>query len=196
MLDAMAGEKFTAGPSWYALYTRAQHEKVVAQALASKGFEILLPMYRAVHRWKDRTKELALPLFPGYVFIQGGLDRRLEIVSTPGLHNFVTVGGRPAPIPGVEIETVKRTVLECACVEPHPFLKSGDWVRVKHGPLEGIEGVLVRKKNQFRLVLSVKLLQQAVAVEVDASMVERAPRAEGVGPRVIWWEKGLASASA
>ena len=193
MPDGMAGEDFTAEPSWYALYTRAQHEKVVAQALASKGFEILLPLYRAVHRWKDRTKELALPLFPGYVFIQGGLDRRLEIVSTPGLHNLVMVGGRPAPIPGVEIEAVKRGALECACVEPHPFLKSGDWVRVKHGPLEGIEGVLVRKKNQFRLVLSVRLLQQAVAVEVDASMVERAPRAEVVGPRLIWWEKGYAS---
>ncbi|MGA3165453.1 MAG: UpxY family transcription antiterminator [Terriglobia bacterium] len=196
MPDAMAGENSTAGPSWYALYTRAQHEKVVAQALSSKGFEILLPLYRAVHRWKDRSKQLALPLFPGYVFILGGLDRRLEIVSTPGLHTYVTVGGRPAPIPGAEIEAVKRTVLECACVEPYPFLKSGDWVRVTRGPLEGIEGVLVRKKNQFRLVLSVQLLQQAVAVEVDVSMVERAPRAGVADPRLIWWEKGYASASA
>ena len=77
---------------WHALYTRHQHEKVVAQALTGKGFEVFLPLYSAVRRWKDRQKELSLPLFPSYVFIRGGLDRMLNIVTTPGVHALVGWG--------------------------------------------------------------------------------------------------------
>lgn len=181
-------------PAWYALYTRHQHEKVVAQALSNKRFEIFLPLYNTVHHWKDRNRQLSLPLFPCYVFIRGGLDRRVEVISTPGIHAYVGVGGRPIPIPEEEIAAVRQTITRCARVEPHPFLKYGDWVRVKYGPLEGIEGILVRKKNQYRLVLSVKLLQQAAAAEVDTWMVERVSRASD--PQVVRWEKGYAPAFA
>ena len=181
-------------PAWYALYTRHQHEKVVAQTLSNKRFEIFLPLYNTVHHWKDRNRQLSLPLFPCYVFIRAGLDRRGEVISTPGIHAYVSVGGRPIPIPDEEIAAVRQTITRCARVEPHPFLKCGDWVRVKYGPLEGIEGILVRQKNQFRLVLSVKLLQQAAAAEVDMSMVERISRA--ADPQVVRWEKGYAPAFA
>jgi transcription antitermination factor NusG len=158
---------------WHALYTRHQHEKVVAQALSSKGFEVFLPQYRTVHRWRDRQKELLLPLFPNYVFIRGGLDRMLILVTTPGIHSFVSWGGRPADIPSEQIEAVRRLVESSLQVEPHPFLKCGDRVRIKSGPLEGIEGILVRKARGFRLVLSVEMLSRSAAVEVDVSMVER-----------------------
>jgi transcription antitermination factor NusG len=181
-------------PGWYALHTRHQHEKAVAQALSNKSFEIFLPLYNAVHHWKDRIRQLSLPLFPCYVFIRGGLDRRVEVVSTPGIHAYVGVGGQPIPIPDEEIAAVRQTIARCARVEPYPFLRCGDWVRVKYGPLEGIEGILVRKKNQFRLVLSVQLLQQAAAVEVDASTVERLSRVND--PQVVRWEKGYAPALA
>lgn len=158
---------------WHALYTRHQHEKVVAQALLSKGFNVFLPQYRAVHRWKDRQKEVMLPLFPNYVFIYGGLERMLNIVTTPGVHSLVTWGARPAEIPTEEIEAVRRLVNSPFEIEPHPFLKCGDLVRVKSGPLEGIQGILVRKTRGVRLVLSVEMLSQSAAVEVDIKIVER-----------------------
>ncbi len=160
------------GFAWYALYTRHQHEKAVSRMLSSKGFETFLPLYPMAHRWKDRTKQLWLPLFPCYVFLRGGLERQLEIVTTPGVYTLVG-SHRPAVIPPAEIDAVRRVVERTLRVEPHPFLKCGDWVRVKSGPLAGIEGILVRKKNLARLVLSVELLEQSVAVEVDVSMVER-----------------------
>jgi transcription antitermination factor NusG len=165
---------------WHALYTRHQHEKVVAQALLGKGFEVFLPQYRTVHRWKDRQKELLLPLFPNYVFIRGGLDRMLALVTTPGIHFLLSWGGRPANIPPAEIEAVRRLVESPLQVEPHPFLKCGDRVRIKSGPLEGIEGILVRKTRGFRLVLSVEMLSKSAAVEVDLDIVERLPHAEPI----------------
>jgi transcription antitermination factor NusG len=158
---------------WYALHTRYQHEKAVARILSHKGFDVFLPLYEVARHWKDRTKRLSLPLFPCYVFIQGGLDRRLQILSTPGVHCFVGSFGKAIPIQKAEIDAVLKMVETSVRVEPHPFLKCGDLVRVKSGPLEGIEGILIRKKNWFRLVLSVEILQKAVAVEVDISLVDR-----------------------
>jgi transcription antitermination factor NusG len=158
--------------SWYAVYTRHQHEKMVHQVLASKGFDSFLPLYATTHNWKDRTKALTLPLFPCYVFLKGGIERRLQILITPGIHGLVSSAGQPAAIPDIEIEAIRRVVESGARVEAHPYLKCGNWVRVKCGPLAGIEGILVRKKNLSRLVLSVELLGTAAAIEVAAFQVE------------------------
>src|ERR1017187_3685209 len=89
--------------AWYVLYTRHQHEKTVAQILASKGFDTFLPLYESVHRWKDRSKCPSLPLFPCYVFLKGGIERRLDIMTTPGVHALVSNAGQPAVIPSAEI---------------------------------------------------------------------------------------------
>jgi transcription antitermination factor NusG len=158
--------------AWWAVYTRHQHEKVIADTLCTKGFEVFLPLYETVRRWKDRRMRLSLPLFPCYVFLRGGLDRRLQVITTPGVHVILSTGGRIALIQDDEIQTVRRAVEGPFRVEPHPFLKCGDRVRVLRGPLEGVEGILVRKKNLFRLVLSVEMLAQSVAVEIDVSDVE------------------------
>lgn len=176
-----------ADSAWYAVYTRHQHEKTVGRVLASKGFEIFLPLYATAHRWKDRTKQLSLPLFPCYVFLRGDTRRRVDILGTPGVHNLVGSEGRPAPITPSEVDAIRQMVENRMQVEPHPFLRCGDWIRVKSGPLAGIEGILVRKKNLFRLVVSVELLQKSVAVEVDVSTVERATRPAWAGapPRVV-----------
>lgn len=158
---------------WHALYTRHQHEKIIAQSLSNKGIEVFLPLYNAVHQWKDRTKTLSLPLFPCYVFLRARNNRRLDILTTPGVHMFVTVAGQPALIDQSEIEAVRR-VVECTLkAEPHPFLKYGDRVRVRSGPLAGIDGILLRKKGPSRLVLSVEMLEKSIAVEIDAFLVER-----------------------
>lgn len=164
---------------WYAVYTRHQHEKTVARILATKGFEVFLPLFTVVHRWKDRAKQLSLPLFSCYVILRAGPDRRLDVLTTPGVHGFVGPAGRPAAIPKEEIEAVRRVVEWRQQVEPYPFLKYGDWVRIKSGALEGLEGILVRTKSHFRLVLSVELLQKSVAVEVDAWTVERVASRNG-----------------
>lgn len=160
-------------PAWFALYTRHQHEKSVVEILSGKDVKVFLPLYHAAHRWKDRIKQLSLPLFPNYVFVFAGPEERGRILSTPGVYDFVRHGGSPAPIPSGQIEAVRRVVASGASVEPHPYLRCGDRVRLKTGPLEGIEGILVRKKNFYRLVVSVELLERSVAAEVDAVDVER-----------------------
>jgi len=158
---------------WYALYTRHQHEKNVALSLTDKGFEVFLPLYTAVHRWKDRDKRLSLPLFPCYIFLRNPTERWQSILATPGVYSLVGFAKRPATISSEEIDAVKRVVGSCLKLEPHPFLQCGDRVRLRAGPLEGLEGLLVRKKSVWKLVVSVEMLQRSVAVEVDATMVER-----------------------
>jgi transcription antitermination factor NusG len=160
------------GPAWWALYTRHQHEKAVAEMLTAKGFDTFLPLYESTRRWKDRRKVISLPLFPCYVFVRGGLDRRLLVVTTPGVHMVLRRGDQVAIVPDQEIEAIQRAVTGSLQVEPFPFLKCGTRVRVTKGPLEGVEGILIRKKNLWRLVLSVDMLAQSVAVEVHASDVE------------------------
>jgi transcription antitermination factor NusG len=178
---------------WHALYTRHQHERLVAYALTSKGFDIFLPQYRAIHRWKDRRKELELPLFPNYVFIRGGLDRMLNILTTPGVHSLVAWGGRPADIPQHEIDAVRRLVESPLRIQQHPFIKCGDRVRIISGPLEGIEGILIRSKSAYRLVLSVEMLARSASVEVDASMVERVRGSEPVRKDELRIDTGVAA---
>ncbi|HTF66489.1 MAG TPA: UpxY family transcription antiterminator [Edaphobacter sp.] len=157
---------------WWALYTRHQHEKVVAEILCAKGFEVFLPLYESIRRWKDRQKVLSLPVFPCYVFVRGGLNRRLQVVTTPGVYTILNHGERVAVIPEAEIDAIRRTMDARFHMEPHPYIRCGDRVRVMRGSLQGLEGILVRKKNQFRLVLSVDMLAKSVAVEIDATDVE------------------------
>lgn len=167
-----SNETATFDSSWWALYTRHQHEKVVAEMLSAKGFEVFLPLYESTRRWKDRRKVLSLPLFPCYLFVRGGLERRLQVVTTPGVHMILYRGEHVAVVPEREIESIQKAVAGQYRVEPHPFLKCGARVRVTRGALEGVEGILIRKKNLCRLVLSVAMLAQSVAVEVHASDVE------------------------
>jgi transcription antitermination factor NusG len=169
-LEQGATERAT---SWCALYARHQHERNVATLLSSKGFQVFLPTYVTVHRWSDRKKQVTLPLFPGYVFFVDQAERRLQILSTPGVHTILTLGKAPALIPEDQIEAIRRAVNSPFRVSPHPFLKSGDAVRIKSGPLVGIEGIVSREKDIFRVVISVEMLGRSAAVEIDASAVER-----------------------
>jgi transcription antitermination factor NusG len=173
MLTSRATDLETQGTTaWWVLYTRHQHEKTVAEMLSAKGFEVFLPLYKSMRRWKDRSKMLTLPLFPCYVFVRGGLHRRLQVVTTPGVHMILFHGENVAIIPEAEVNSIRKAVEGPFRLEPHPFLKCGERVRVTRGSLEGVEGVLVRKKNIYRLILSVNMMAQSVAVEIDATDVE------------------------
>jgi transcription antitermination factor NusG len=165
--------------AWYALRTQHQHEKAAADSLVNKRIETFLPLYQTIRQWNDRKKRLSLPLFPGYIFIRAGLRRWRDVVTTPGIWGFVQIGNHAAAIPDAEIEVVRKIVNGPLQAEPHPFLKCGDWVRVKSGPLRDIQGILVCKKNHFRLVLSVEMLGKSVSVEVESSTVELLPTKRG-----------------
>ena len=166
--------------AWYAAYTKHQHEKKAAEHLAKKAFEVFLPLYVSAHRWADRTQMVSLPLFPGYVFLRTDLERKLEILRTPGVFGLVGYAGRASAIPDSDLEMVRKVTENGAGIEPHPYLKCGDRVRVRVGPLAGAEGILTRVKNRYRVVVSVELLQKAVAVEVDLSVLERLSSGFGV----------------
>lgn len=164
-------------PTWHALFTRYQHEKSVALALSHKGYEVYLPLYRSVRQWQDRVKQLWFPLFPGYVFLCEGMDRQLQILNTPGVVHIVAWGGQPAIVPESQLNAVRRILQSLLNVEAHPYLRSGDRVRVKTGPLMGLEGILIRPKGVARLVMSLEMLGRSAAVEIDVTNVER------IGPR-------------
>jgi len=169
---------------WYALYTKHQHEKSAATLLEKKGIEQFLPLYRAVHRWKDRNQQVLLPLFPCYLFVRAELARKIEVLQTAGIRWFVENAGHASPIPEFEIEALQKVCSSGVRVAPHPFLKKGDTVRLKTGPLLGIEGILTQVKNEHRIVLSVDLLQRSIAVEVDLASVEPVKSARDVSPNV------------
>jgi transcription antitermination factor NusG len=168
--------------AWYAVYTKHQHEKKVAENLTNRGYEVLLPLYRAARRWKDRRKIIQMPLFPCYEFVKTTLEHKADILKTPGVFWLLEQAGRPCPVPDTDIDAIRKLMSDSINVEPHPFLKTGDLVRVCVGPLAGIHGILTRIKNRYRVVLSVDLLRKSVAVEVDLLEVERlSAKAAGAG---------------
>jgi transcription antitermination factor NusG len=164
-------------PSWFAVYTRAHHEKTSADQMSRRSVEYFLPTYESVRRWKDRHKRLSLPLFPGYVFVRVSPPERRSVLQIPGVVHFVGFGGQPAPLGDDEIEKLRRFLSQGAMAEPHPYFAVGRRVRIARGSLAGLEGVLVRKKNCLRLVISIELIRQSATIEVDAADVEPVARA-------------------
>ena len=182
--EAMIGGSLTEpqpqalGSSWYAIYTRPRHEKRVAEQLTERHLESCLPLCGEVHRWKDRMKEVFLPLFPGYVFVRTGLDNRQQILRLPGVVRFVGFGGTPVPIPESQVEALRHAMRSGIPFERHYYLQVGQYVKVCRGPLQGTAGILVRCKGAHRLVLSIDIIQRSIAVEVEVSEVMPAERAE------------------
>lgn len=159
-------------PRWFAAYVTARHEKQVATQLKNRGIQHFLPVYRSIRRWKDRRKELELPLFPSYVFVNIAMKDRLQVQCVPSVVQFVSFHGMPAEIPGQEIEMLQNGLSRTGCAEPHPFLKIGRRVRVLSGGMKGIEGILVRMKDKCRVVITIELIQRSVAMEVDEGDIE------------------------
>jgi transcription antitermination factor NusG len=159
-------------PRWYAVQTCANHEKRVSQQLCQRTVEAYLPLYESMRQWKDRRMRLELPLFPGYVFVHLALCDRLRVLQTPSVVRLVGFGGQPAALPDQEIEALRQGLTHKLRLEPHPYLKVGNRVRVRNGPLQGLEGILVRKKNGSRFVISLDLIMRSVAAEIDVAELE------------------------
>ncbi len=160
-------------PRWYVAHTSANHEKRVTQQLLERSVEHFLPLYDSVRRWKDRRMKLQVPLFPGYVFVRLPLRDRLKVLQIPGVARLISFNGQPAALPDNEIEALRAGLAAQLRAEPHPYLTVGRRVRVRRGPLEGVEGILIRKKNAYRVVLSLDVIMRSASVEVDASDLER-----------------------
>ncbi|MGD0546722.1 MAG: UpxY family transcription antiterminator [Terracidiphilus sp.] len=160
-------------PKWFAVYTTPRHEKRVGQYLSQREIEHYLPLYQVRHKWSDgSTVTLDLPLFPGYLFVRIERSERVRVLEVPGVLTLVGGTGRqPAALPEAEIEAL-RAGLNLRHAEPHPLLTVGQRARIRSGPLAGMEGVVVRKKNSLRVVLTMDLILQSVAVEVDGSELE------------------------
>ncbi len=187
--EGQASEWQTSGPvaaqelsrHWFAAYTWSHHEKRVALHFAERRIESFVPLYAARHRWKNRCEvNLQLPLFPNYVFVRIYPRERVRVLEVPGVQSLVGFGRIPAPLPYFEIETL-RAGLGQRKIEPHPYLVIGERVRIQAGPMQGLVGVLVRKKINFRVVLALDLIRQSVAVEVDADDVEPVANSAGYG---------------
>lgn len=159
---------------WYAAYTSANHEKKSAVEISRRGVESFLPVYRAVRRWSDRRVELDMPLFPGYVFVRLALQDRLCVLQVPGVAKLVGFGSQPTAIPDDQINILRSGLSQRLHAQPHPYLTAGRRVRVSSGPFQGLEGIIVRRNNRNRLVISLELIQRSVAVEVNGSELELA----------------------
>lgn len=159
-------------PSWYAVQTRPRHEKRVAEQLRLRSLEMFLPVYRCVHRWKNGVQaELELPLFPCYLFTCVLARTRLPVLQVAGVIGFAGSNAHPTTIPEPEIQAL-RMATEQLKAEPHPFLNIGDRVRIVAGPLFGMEGVLIRRKQSLRVVLSIEIIMRSITVEVSAFDIE------------------------
>jgi len=158
-------------PRWYALRTRSRHEKLVRDQLDRQGIEPLLPTVKRLSQWKDRKKEIETPLFSGYCFVRFGQQEKLPVQQVLGVVEIVGSGHRPEPIPDREIEALKTLMTSVLPFDPHPYLHEGMAVEVVRGPLQGVQGILLRKEKRHRLVLGIRLIQQAAAVEIDVNDV-------------------------
>lgn len=157
---------------WHAIYSRPRNEKRIQEHLSSRQVECFLPLYRTVHRWKNGCKRVVeLPLFPGYLFVKIGMGQRVRVLEIPGVLSFVGATGKPAQLSDFEIETL-RSGIQLKKFTPYRDLVVGEKVRIQAGPLTGLAGVLVRTMNGLRVVLTLEMINQSVAVELDASDVE------------------------
>jgi transcription antitermination factor NusG len=156
---------------WYAVRVKGRQEVQVSQILRFKGYETLVPLYKATKKWSDRNKVVELPLFPSYIFCQFDPQIQGKIISTPGVTSIVGFGQGPVPVSEDEIASLKILMQSGAECGPHSYFHAGEEVEVLSGPLTGIKGVVVSSGRKMRLVISVELIQGSVAVEVDESSV-------------------------
>jgi transcription antitermination factor NusG len=176
---------------WYAAYTCANHEKRVREQLEQRSVESFLPVYETVRRWKDRRMQLQMPLFPGYVFVRMAPVDRLRVLQVPSVVRLVGFNGQLSALPDEEIEGLKKGLAGGVRAEPHPFLTVGRRVRLKSGPLAGMQGILLRRKGNFRVVISIDLIQRAVAVDAEAADVEAIPSLSGKAAVVTFCNREL-----
>ena len=169
--SSLAEETVHSQPFWYAGYTASRHEKRVSEHFAQRGVEHFLPLYETIHRWNNGRHRVQLPLFPGYIFVRIVLQERLRVLEVPGFVRLVGFNGLPHPLPETDINKMKEALNKGVLAEPYPYLTVGTRVEIRNGPMQGMTGILLRRHNKCRVVISVDLIMRSMAVEVEASDV-------------------------
>jgi len=158
---------------WYAVHTRSRHEKQVDLFLSERGVETFLPLVHTLSRRRDRKNYVDIPLFPGYLFVFAEKESLYDVKYTRGVTRIIgTDLDVPTPIPDRQIQDIKSVMETEVQLDPFPYLKKGRMVRVKSGPLKGLEGILVERKGHYKLVIRIDLLQKGAAAEVYISDIE------------------------
>src|SRR5579862_2665698 len=157
---------------WYAAHTAANRERRVADLCGDRSVECFLPTYESLRQWKDRRKKLDRPLFPGYLFVHIPLCERMRVLRVPGVAYLVGFNGRPSALPERDVESIRDALASRVPLEPHPYLTAGCRVRICRGPFEGTEGILLRQRNPFRVVLSMRTIQSSISLEVSSADIE------------------------
>jgi transcription antitermination factor NusG len=173
MMAELTSDEIADSPplNWYALRVRSNFERKAADSLQQRGLEHFLPSYKQRSYWSDRVKVIERPLFPGYVFCRFGMKDWILAMQTPGVLQTVSFAGKPAPVIDAEIEALYTLVRSPVPLFPRAFLNVGQRVRIKQGPLTGLEGILERFEKECRIVVSVTLLQRSVSAAIDAEWV-------------------------
>jgi len=169
--DSLAEDTLHSEMLWYAGYTASRHEKRVAEHFAQRGVEHFLPLYETIHRWNNGRHRVQLPLFPGYIFVRIALRDRLRVIEVPGFVRLVGFNSLPHPLPEADINRMKEALNKGVLAEPYPYLTVGTRVEIRNGPMQGMTGILLRRQNKCRVVISVDLIMRSMAVEVEASDV-------------------------
>lgn len=169
-------QTFSRDLKWYVIYVKSRHEFQVHKTLIVKGIDAFLPTVERLRKWKDRKKIIAFPLFPGYLFINipESSHAMLTVLKTKGIVKLLgSVPGKPDPIPDIQIASLRTLIENKEALDPYPYFHEGQHVRIKKGPLAGVEGILTEKLGKHIFVLSVDVLRQGVALTISASDVER-----------------------
>jgi transcription antitermination factor NusG len=156
---------------WYAGYTAARHEKRVAEHFVQRSVAHFLPLYETIRRWNNGRHRVRLPLFPGYIFIHIALRDRLSVIEVPGLVRLVGFNRLPYALPDADVNKMIEALSKGVLAEPYPYLTAGTRVEIRNGPLQGMTGILLRRQNRCRVVISVNLIMRSMIVEVEATDV-------------------------
>jgi transcription antitermination factor NusG len=158
--------------NWYAVYTVPQHEKSALKQLHMRAIESFLPTYETVRVWKNRQRvKLVLPLFPTYLFVHVSSKERAKVLQSPGVLQIVGNSRGGVPLPDSEVEFLRSDFCRQR-IEPYCDLVIGQRARIKSGVMQGLQGTLVRKSNSMRFVLTLELINQHAAIQVDAEDLE------------------------
>lgn len=158
---------------WYALYTKPRHEKKAADLINEKNFEVYLPMVKQVRQWKDRKKKVEMPLFNSYLFANFDYARRFEVLQTRGIVKIINFSGEAAIVPDWQIESLRKMLEFPETLKVEKYIRLGEIVEIKAGPMRGLKGMVSVKKDSNRLILSIDGIYQSVSVEIDEEYVEK-----------------------
>jgi transcription antitermination factor NusG len=169
-----------AAKNWFAVFTVPRHEKQVEEYFRAREIESFLPLIRVGRRWKDGSKGIVeLPLFPSYTFVRIGCGGRVPVLSVPGVLSIVGGGRESMSIADSYIHFLQKGLHE-GKIEPHPYLTSGTKVRIRRGVMAGLEGILLRKKNDFRVVLTLEMIMKSMKIEVELDDIEPVGRLSSI----------------